>query len=54
MGAGNGPRAAWEDPNLAASPYGSDPTTASIGFIDGKAGGSATPLIWAQETVTGH
>jgi len=42
------PEQAWEDPNLAASPFGSDPTTASIGFTDGKAAGSASPLTWAQ------
>ena len=28
------------------SPYGSDPTTASIGFTDGQAAGSAAPLTW--------
>ena len=42
------PEQAWEDPDLAASPYGSDPATASIGFTDGKAAGSASPLTWAQ------
>jgi glucoamylase len=42
------PEQAWEDPDLAASPYGSDPATASIGFADGKAAGSASPLSWAQ------
>jgi glucoamylase len=42
------PEQAWENPNLAASPYGSDPTTASIGFTDGQAAGSASPLSWAQ------
>ena len=47
-GIGLVPEQAWEDPNLAASPYGSDPTTASIGFTDGKAAGSASPLTWAQ------
>ena len=47
-GAGLVPEQAWEDPDLAASPYGSDPTTASIGFTDGKAAGSASPLTWAQ------
>jgi glucoamylase len=47
-GVGLVPEQAWEDPNLAASPYGSDPTTASIGFTDGKAAGSASPLTWAQ------
>ena len=47
-GVGLVPEQAWEDPNLAASPFGSDPTTASIGFTDGKAAGSASPLTWAQ------
>jgi glucoamylase len=47
-GVGLVPEQAWEDPALAASPYGSDPTTASIGFTDGKAAGSASPLTWAQ------
>jgi glucoamylase len=47
-GVGLVPEQAWEDPDLAASPYGSDPATASIGFADGKAAGSASPLTWAQ------
>jgi len=47
-GVGLVPEQAWEDPDLAASPYGSDPSTASIGFTDGKAAGSASPLTWAQ------
>ena len=47
-GVGLVPEQAWEDPNLAASPYGSDPATAAIGFTDGKAAGSASPLTWAQ------
>ncbi len=47
-GVGLVPEQAWEDPNLPASPYGSDPATASIGFTDGKAAGSASPLTWAQ------
>jgi glucoamylase len=47
-GVGLEPEQAWEDPDLAASPYGSDPTTASIGFVDGKPAGSASPLTWAQ------
>jgi GH15 family glucan-1,4-alpha-glucosidase len=38
----------WEDPNTPRSPFGSDPTTASIGFTNGQAAGSATPLIWGQ------
>jgi glucoamylase len=47
-GVGLVPEQAWEDPDLPASPYGSDPTTASIGFTTGKAAGSASPLTWAQ------
>ncbi len=47
-GAGLVPEQAWEDKDLPASPYGSDPATASIGFTDGKAAGSASPLTWAQ------
>jgi glucoamylase len=47
-GVGLVPEQAWEDPDLPASPYGSDPTTASVGFTDGKAAGSASPLTWAQ------
>jgi glucan 1,4-alpha-glucosidase len=47
-GVGLVPEQAWEDPDLAPSPYGSDPETASIGFTDGKAAGSASPLTWAQ------
>jgi glucoamylase len=47
-GQGLEPEQAWEDPDLAASPFGSDPSTASIGFTDGKPAGSASPLTWAQ------
>jgi glucoamylase len=47
-GVGLVPEQAWEDPDLPASPYGTDPATASIGFTDGKAAGSASPLTWAQ------
>jgi glucoamylase len=47
-GVGLVPEQAWENPDLAASPFGSDPTTASIGFTDGQAAGSASPLTWAQ------
>ena len=38
----------WNYPDVPASPYGSDPTTASIGFTDGQPDGSAAPLTWAQ------
>jgi glucan 1,4-alpha-glucosidase len=47
-GIGLVPEQVWEDPTDTASPFGTDPATASIGFINGKAAGSATPLIWAQ------
>ncbi len=47
-GVGLVPEQAWEDPDLPASPFGTDPTTASIGFTDGGAAGSASPLSWAQ------
>jgi glucoamylase len=47
-GQGLEPEQAWEDDNVAASPFGSDPTTASIGFVNGKPAGSASPLTWAQ------
>ena len=47
-GLGYVPEQVWEDPDVPASPYGANPTTASIGFQNGKAAGSATPLIWGQ------
>lgn len=47
-GVGLVPEQVWDFPDLAASPYGSDPATASIGFTDGKPDGSAAPLTWAQ------
>ncbi len=42
------PEQAWEDPAVAASPYATDPATASIGFRPGHPAGSASPLTWAQ------
>jgi glucoamylase len=47
-GVGLIPEQVWELPNLAASPYGTDPTVASIGFINGQAAGSAAPLTWSS------
>jgi len=47
-GLGYVPEQVWEDPDVPASPFGADPTTASIGFTNGKAAGSAAPLIWGQ------
>ena len=41
------PEQDWELPDLAASPFGSDPTLASIGFATGQPDGSAAPLTWA-------
>ncbi|HKE78471.1 MAG TPA: glucodextranase DOMON-like domain-containing protein [Solirubrobacteraceae bacterium] len=38
---------AWEFDDLAASPFGTDPTTASIGFENGKPAGSASALTWS-------
>lgn len=47
-GVGLIPEQVWELPNLAASPYGTDPTVASIGFVNGQAAGSAAPLTWSS------
>ena len=46
-GVGLIPEQDWELPNLAPSPYGTDPTVASIGFQDGQPAGSAAPLTWS-------
>ena len=46
-GVGLIPEQNWELPGLAASPFGTDPTLASIGFVDGGAAGSASPLTWS-------
>ncbi len=47
-GVGLVPEQVWNFPDVPASPFGSDPATASIGFTDGQADGSAAPLTWAQ------
>jgi glucoamylase len=47
-GPGLVPEQVWDEPNLPASPYGTDPATASIGFVNGKADGSASPLTWGS------
>ena len=47
-GIGMMPEQSWENPDLPASPFGSDPTVASIGFVNGKPAGSSSPLTWAQ------
>jgi glucoamylase len=46
-GVGLIPEQDWERQDLAASPYGTDPTVASIGFQDGHPAGSAAPLTWS-------
>ncbi len=38
---------AWERPDLAASPFGTPPEIASIGFRNGKPAGSASALTWS-------
>jgi len=40
--------AAGNLPRAPASAFAAEPTTASIGFSNGNAAGSATPLIWGQ------
>lgn len=47
-GVGLVPEQAWENPSLPASPFGTAPETASIGFVDGESVGSTSPLTWAQ------
>ena len=46
-GVGLIPEQAWENADLAASPSGTAPECASIGFQNGKAAGSASPLTWS-------
>src|SRR4029453_12966116 len=46
-GVGLIPEQDWELPNLARSPFGTDPTLASIGFVNGEPAGSANPLTWS-------
>ncbi len=46
-GVGIIPEQDWELDDLAASPSGTDPTVASIGFLNGKPAGSASPLTWS-------
>ena len=47
-GVGLVPEQAWDAPDVAASAFGTDPTTASIGFVNGKPAGSAAPLTWGS------
>src|SRR5499427_968568 len=45
-GVGLVPEQVWDAPDLAASLFGTDPTMASIGFVNGQPDGSAAPLTW--------
>jgi glucoamylase len=47
-GPGLVPEQVWDRADVPASPFGSDPATASIGFINGQADGSASPLTWGS------
>lgn len=47
-GVGLIPEQAWENADLPPSPYGTPPECASIGFRNGRATGSASPLTWSQ------
>lgn len=51
-GVGLIPEQAWENPDLAASPFGTPAECASIGFQNGKAAGSASPLTWSAASYT--
>jgi glucan 1,4-alpha-glucosidase len=42
------PEQVWELADLGPSPFGTDPTVASIGFQKGHPAGSAAPLTWAS------
>ena len=44
-GVGLIPEQDWELVDLAASAFGTDPTVASIGFVNGQPAGSAAPLV---------
>jgi glucoamylase len=46
-GVGLIPEQAWENADQVRSPLGTPPECASIGFRNGKATGSASPLTWA-------
>ncbi len=47
-GPGLVPEQVWDRADVQASPYGTDPSTASIGFVNGTADGSASPLTWGS------
>ncbi len=41
------PEQDWENADLPASPFGTPPDLASIGFVNGEPAGSANPLSWS-------
>src|SRR5215475_2187926 len=45
-GVGLVPEQVWDTTDVPASAYGTDPTAASIGFVNGHPDGSAAPLTW--------
>ena len=47
-GVGMIPEQDWVEADVPPSPYGSDPTTASIGFTNGKPAGSAGEITWVE------
>ncbi|MDA0162160.1 glycoside hydrolase family 15 protein [Solirubrobacter ginsenosidimutans] len=49
MGSGVGliPEQTWDAAPIPRSPFGTDPTTASIGFVNGGPAGSAAALTWS-------
>ncbi|QNK80393.1 glucan 1,4-alpha-glucosidase [Nakamurella sp. PAMC28650] len=47
-GVGLVPEQDWDAQDVAASAFGTDPGTASIGFVNGKPAGSAAPLTWGS------
>jgi len=46
-GVGLIPEQVWENDDFPASPFGTQPECASIGFVNGEAAGSASPLTWS-------
>ena len=46
------PEQDWEGSGVPASPHGTDPATASIGFTGGQGTGSAGEITWAEAQYT--